>query len=50
MLELHTGFILPALDITVPGSTIRLKRLRFSLKLVLNRIALAQCQLSVNLY
>ena len=35
MLELSTGLILPALDITVPGSTIRFKRLRFRLKWVL---------------
>ena len=37
-LELRRGFILPAHDITVPGSTILFQRLRFRLKWVLNRI------------
>ena len=32
--KLRRGFILPDLDITVPGSTIRLKRLEFRLKWV----------------
>ena len=36
MLELNRGFILPALDITVQGSTIRFKRLGFHLQWVLN--------------
>ena len=35
-LELRRGFILPAIDIIVPGTTNRLKRLRFRLKWVLN--------------
>ena len=38
MLELSSGFILPAFDITVPAQTISLKRPRFCLKWVLNSI------------
>ena len=38
MLELNRGLILPALDITVQGSKIRLERLGFLLKWVLNSI------------
>ena len=37
-LRVSRGFILPALEITVLDSTIRIKRLRFRLKWVLNRI------------
>ena len=38
--ELRRGVILPALDITVPGSKIRFKRIRFRLKRVLSRIVM----------
>ena len=45
MLEICSGFILPDCDITpmitVQRSTIRLRRLRFCLKLILNSIMIA---------